>query len=495
MYESITMIMTALAAGGVLGGVFVIIGVVLLVSAINSYIEAICLMVEYENGDPAAGEKLKRSMWFNIFGALISYGSGKLLGYTINRLSKSRLLKEFGEEFIENVARNMDEATDSFGDIEKAVKRIQQTNVSDDIIKEYAEKLGKNGIDWLDAKRVALFTESEYRKLLTLGDNLVNYSDDFLASFKKLKGYQDDIINIVKTYGDDAAEAIGKYSSDAVVLIGVHGKDAAEAMVKKGIAPDVIYKLDDFGIKPSDYTLYGINSDFAAALRNSNGYQDDIINIVKTYGQDGTKAIIMHGDNAAVLIGTYGDDAIEALVRNNIGTDVIYELDRLGIKLTDYKRLGIVSQEIAEGVVESAENFITNLRVRNITSKAADEVNEWWKVTRGYTNPPYTPSSIVLEVELEESTQFVRVYDEVNSPMKGQWFMKAEDIAGLTPKQIQEKFSLLTEPKYVVDLQLPAGSRIRTGEANSLFGFTGKGIQFDMMGQYIGDWINPRQLP
>jgi hypothetical protein len=26
-------------------------------------------------------------------------------------------------------------------------------------------------------------------------------------------------------------------------------------------------------------------------------------------------------------------------------------------------------------------------------------------------------------------------------------------------------------------------------------GFTGKGTQFDMMGQEIGEWVNPRLLP
>jgi hypothetical protein len=127
-------------------------------------------------------------------------------------------------------------------------------------------------------------------------------------------------------------------------------------------------------------------------------------------------------------------------------------------------------------------------RIKNNIDKL---IKSDWK---GYKEPPYTPSFTVFEFELDEATKFVRVYDEVNSQMRGQWFIKAGDIAGLTPKQIQSKFALPTEPKYVVDLKLPVGSKIRVGEANSLFGFEGKGVQFDMMGQYIGEWVNPRLL-
>ena len=148
-----------------------------------------------------------------------------------------------------------------------------------------------------------------------------------------------------------------------------------------------------------------------------------------------------------------------------------------------------------KAMAEAIEKFLKNIKAKNIVTKTADEVNDWWRTVKGYTDPPYTPESIVLEFELEEATKFVRVYDDINSPMKGQWFIKAEDIAGLTPSQIQNKFALPTEPKYVVDLELPAGSKIRMGEANSLYGFTGKGIQFDAMGQYFDGWVNPRLLP
>ena len=41
-------------------------------------------------------------------------------------------------------------------------------------------------------------------------------------------------------------------------------------------------------------------------------------------------------------------------------------------------------------------------------------------------------------IELTERTRFLPVYDGVKSQQAGGWLMKAEDIAGLTPEQVQK---------------------------------------------------------
>lgn len=72
--------------------------------------------------------------------------------------------------------------------------------------------------------------------------------------------------------------------------------------------------------------------------------------------------------------------------------------------------------------------------------------------------------------------------------MKGGWLMRAEDIRGLTPKQIQAKFALPAEPIYIGEVSLPKGSTLRIGEVAKNFGHKGGGIQFDLKGQYIGNY-------
>lgn len=101
------------------------------------------------------------------------------------------------------------------------------------------------------------------------------------------------------------------------------------------------------------------------------------------------------------------------------------------------------------------------------------------------------------EIELVENTTFVRVYDNTpdGSGMYGSWLMKPEDIEGLTPLEIQNKFALPNTPKYICNVKLNAGTHIRAGEVNPLDGWgTGGGIQYDLIGQRTGNFKNERFL-
>jgi hypothetical protein len=134
------------------------------------------------------------------------------------------------------------------------------------------------------------------------------------------------------------------------------------------------------------------------------------------------------------------------------------------------------------------------LKFKKISETSAENVNKWWKEEMNYSEPPYKPGTFVQEIELTEKSTFVRVYDGENSGMYGGGLMKADDIRGLTPSQIQDKFALPTTPKFILDVELDAGTRIRTGTANPLFGSQGGGQQFDLMGQRVGNFTNPRPL-
>ena len=112
--------------------------------------------------------------------------------------------------------------------------------------------------------------------------------------------------------------------------------------------------------------------------------------------------------------------------------------------------------------------------------------------------PPYKPDTQTQIIEITKETkigEYVRVYDNVNSSQAGGWLMKADDIAGLTPQQIQSKFALPITPTHVTDVILESGTRLRAGIANCAFDFEGGGTQFDTMGQRVGEFINGRLLP
>lgn len=131
-----------------------------------------------------------------------------------------------------------------------------------------------------------------------------------------------------------------------------------------------------------------------------------------------------------------------------------------------------------------------------VKEMSGEEVNKWWHDEMDYDNPPYLPKSQVKQIELKKDTVFSRVYDGENSGMYGGWVMKPQDIEGLTPEEIQDKFALPQKPIKMCDVTLPKGTNLRTGLCNPLEGWgKGGGVQFDLMGQKVGEFGNERDIP
>ena len=151
------------------------------------------------------------------------------------------------------------------------------------------------------------------------------------------------------------------------------------------------------------------------------------------------------------------------------------------------------SSDVFDDAVESTLKSGSTTTYKILNTSSAEDVNKIFKDTMGY-EPPYKPGTSVTEIQLTENATYVRVYDKVNSRMQGGWVMKAEDIAGLTPQEIQNKFALPNTPKYICDVNLEAGTRLRTGEVNPLFGFDGGGQQYDLIinGKNVGTFTNER---
>ncbi|WP_423832019.1 T7SS effector LXG polymorphic toxin [Streptococcus equinus] len=125
----------------------------------------------------------------------------------------------------------------------------------------------------------------------------------------------------------------------------------------------------------------------------------------------------------------------------------------------------------------------------------ADVANKWWRENMGYENSPYQPGTDVQEITLTENTIFARTYDGDTSGQYGGWIMRYEDIRGLSPEEIRDKFALPATPKYITDVKLSAGTKLRTGVVNPLENWgNGGGTQFDLMGQRTGEFINVREI-
>ncbi len=96
---------------------------------------------------------------------------------------------------------------------------------------------------------------------------------------------------------------------------------------------------------------------------------------------------------------------------------------------------------------------------------------------------PYKPGTKVTEYTTKADDQFVRVHFDKNQ--EGTWLMKKEAIDGLTPSQIQKKYSLKHEPSLISDVKVSGGTRVRTGTVKENFDDLGGGgegaVQYEVI--------------
>ncbi|MEO8820889.1 MAG: RHS repeat-associated core domain-containing protein [Ginsengibacter sp.] len=132
--------------------------------------------------------------------------------------------------------------------------------------------------------------------------------------------------------------------------------------------------------------------------------------------------------------------------------------------------------------------------VQDLHSISAEEAN------KGFKEPPFMKGTRVTEFRTTIKTKFVRVFNPGNSNSRGpgQWMMKESDIQGLNPEQIQQKFALPGEsaPSEIVEVEVPSGTLMRTGQAGENSFGSGGGVQYQLMERIPDDsFSDPTLLP
>jgi len=139
--------------------------------------------------------------------------------------------------------------------------------------------------------------------------------------------------------------------------------------------------------------------------------------------------------------------------------------------------------QAVHGVVESAG---TSNKAYIREQKNKQKQNDSKSLDKTYG--PYRRGTVVVTRRTVAVEQYVRVFNKNKGGRpNGSWFMKAADIKGLTPKQIQQKFALINTPTHFVKVTLGSGAGIKhstaAGKNNSLFGRKeGKGKQYQSIG-------------
>lgn len=132
----------------------------------------------------------------------------------------------------------------------------------------------------------------------------------------------------------------------------------------------------------------------------------------------------------------------------------------------------------AEADIESPKNIEPGKYAKraDIQFRSADEVNSTFP--DGWS-PPYKPGTRVTEFTTTVDDTYVRVHGDTN--MARSWMMKSEAIHGLTPAEIKSKFALPELPTFMSEVFVPAGTRVRTGVVNPVFGGMGNATQYELL--------------
>lgn len=152
----------------------------------------------------------------------------------------------------------------------------------------------------------------------------------------------------------------------------------------------------------------------------------------------------------------------------------------------------ITSRLNSYSAINNTISFISRI---NETFLTAEQFNAY--VQPYYSQPPAQMNTTVMELQLS-STQggFVRVFDYINTSPSGYWIMRAEDVSGLTPLQIQDKFALPFTPTHLCDVIVNEGNTLDVIIGNGLYGHTGQEIQFYLKdGPAFSQFLNERLIP
>ena len=204
-------------------------------------------------------------------------------------------------------------------------------------------------------------------------------------------------------------------------------------------------------------------------------------------------------NSALAAIGYLGATTLNAdpLTRSQF-TQMLSNLSDVGasfllprISLTPGGAFGVTSVGVRKAQAEILEITGKYANRTDIKYHLADEVNA--NLFSDSYQPPYKSGTRVIEYITKETDQFVRVTPTENAV--GVWMMRKEAIYGLSPEEIAKKYSLPTIPKYISDVNIPAGTRIRTGHAASNFDGNYGAIQYQILGRIPKDsFINTRPI-
>lgn len=101
----------------------------------------------------------------------------------------------------------------------------------------------------------------------------------------------------------------------------------------------------------------------------------------------------------------------------------------------------------------------TNRQVSNLRNLKAADVNAEF-IAKGQSSP-FASGTIVRQFDAASDLNFVRVHNASNP--RGGWMVRADEIAGMSPQQIQRHLALPEVPTHIQSITVPRSSTLQMG--------------------------------
>lgn len=165
----------------------------------------------------------------------------------------------------------------------------------------------------------------------------------------------------------------------------------------------------------------------------------------------------------------FGKDVYEAISGESIVTGEPLSDDARLLAAIGAMSLGIADEGVKLGKVIdelATDARVLNKELQSVQSLGSDGVNTMLKDRYGLQNAPYRSGSRVYRYKAGEESNLSRVYTEGTTSAEGPWVLDDRQIAGLTPQEIAEKFSLPNVPTHASKVEVPPGTLIERGPVN-----------------------------
>lgn len=266
-----------------------------------------------------------------------------------------------------------------------------------------------------------------------------------------------DMQDIVSNYhGEILGVAVTALSGP--ILKGL-GKAAKLEVVKKIIARTIVY-----GKNAMDHNFIKIVTD--AALK----YKLDTAEKIDQFFDLATD-IVKSNNGHLQHVGGIFDSA------QKLGLKAKEEILASGefLKKTIGNDIGAVGD--IESILTKNSTLIKGWRKNHIIKDVVDSDIVNSKFIAKNWEAPFKNGTKVIEFSPKSTDNFVRVIGD-GSIAEGRWVMKKDAIKGLTPKQIQAKYSLPGTPTHIVDVTVNNSSQMMRGKVARNFGGNEGAVQY-----------------